>query len=100
MCTTAGLASLPVDLKRSNHRETSNMKTYYAQVSISVSDDVDPKDVFDYVEDAVSSWGELTMIDDASNHAHSCHSDPLIGGGPREPLMCGGIPLTEPTECG
>ena len=40
------------------------MKTYYAQVAISVSDDTDPKDVFDYVENAVRSWGELRLIDD------------------------------------
>ena len=55
------------------------MKTYYAQISISVSDDVDPMDVFDYVEDAVRSWGELRLIDEASNYIQSCHSEPVVG---------------------
>ena len=45
------------------------MRTYYAQVAISVSDDIDPKDVFDYVEAAVRSWGDLRLIDDAPNES-------------------------------
>jgi hypothetical protein len=56
------------------------MKTYYAKVAISVSDDVDPNDVFDYVDEAVRSWGELKLIDDASSHLQNCLFKPSSNG--------------------
>jgi hypothetical protein len=52
------------------------VKTYYAHVAISVSDDSDPMDVFAYVDDAVRSWGALKAIKAPLNHAQGGEFEP------------------------